>query len=130
MLARCNDSEVVRVIDELMEYVRTMGVASRFRRDRYAGQGFTNDQANPPMSHLDIIHGNGRKLSEVGHKRAVLQAELQLTRTELISVFSRLAALRLDIEVTNMEPDGSHATVPTEEQLAKENVFTRSNKET
>lgn len=126
VLERCHQSEALRVIDELIEHARTMGIASRFKQDRYANQLLTSHEADPPLELLDYIFGRGKKLSEVGHKRACLLTELVRIRNALQTVFSRIAFSRLDIEVTNMEGDGTHVPKPSVEALESANIFKRS----
>jgi hypothetical protein len=96
-----------------------MGIASRFRADRYAGQMFEDRGETPPSGLIDLVYGGGEKLSEKGHKRSCLLIELQAIRERLSDTFSQLARLRLDIEATNMEVDGSHVPQPTEEELRR-----------
>lgn len=123
ILARCHQSEALKVIDELILHVETMGIASRFKRNRYANQALTMHEATPPLGLTDFIVGKGRKLSEVGHKRATLLVELRRIRSELMLVFSRLASIRLEIEVTNMEDDGSHVPMPSAQDRERQNLF-------
>ncbi len=121
MLARCKQPEVLEVIDELMEHVRTMGVSKIFRPDRYPMQVYVHNKGTPRLN-IDTI-GNGNKLSEVGYRRTTLLIELQRIRNAFLTLFDALANVRLQIEETNMEFDGTHVPKPSAEELAKQNVI-------
>lgn len=123
MFARCHASEVLHVISELIEHVRTMSIASRFREDSYAYKLTTDDELHPPLELIDVHFGSGGKLSEVGHKRAMLLKGLQGIRLDLLLLFQRLMSLRLDVEATNMEDDGSHVPKPSPEALERRNYW-------
>ncbi len=125
VLARCHQSEALQVIDELIEHVRTMGIAPRFRADRFADQLASNEVSDPPRTHLDYVRGGGQKLSEVGHKRECLLVELTRIRDALMQNFGELASLRLNIEATNMEADGTPVPKPSLEELRRRDVLQR-----
>lgn len=123
MLEKCKRSEVLDVIDDLIKHVETMGIASRFKQNRYAKQEYAKDQTNPHYEMVDYLFGSAGKLSEKGHKRESLISELKRVRGEISSLFSRLSTIRLDIEATNMEDDGSHVAKPSDEERMKQDIF-------
>ncbi|MFH1444672.1 MAG: hypothetical protein ABIG34_04795 [Candidatus Peregrinibacteria bacterium] len=130
VLARCHQSDALEVITELIEHVRTMGIAPHFRADRFVGQACEGDVSAPPRTHLDLLCApEGKKLSEMGHKRACLLVQLAKIRDDLMKVFHQLASVRLDIEATNMDADGKHVPKPSEVELERLNVFQRTGNE-
>jgi len=115
MLERIGESECLVVLDELEEHVRTMGIAARFKRDKYAGQLLQDASAFPARDRHDAVAGD--KLNEAGHKRSVLLLRIGVVRSQILSAFHELKVLRLDIEATNMEDDGTHVPAPAPEKL-------------
>ncbi len=118
MLERCKASECLKVIDELEEHIRSMGIADRFSRTEYLGQRTRAlGTPIPDAMRMNTIFGQGGQLNEAGHKRGALLRGLSTIRSEILSVFGTLRALRLDIEATNMNDDGTHAATPPKDSL-------------
>lgn len=105
-------SQCLQVIDDLVNHVQGMGIAERFRRDKYPGQFM--HQAQPAPTTHDIMAGG--RLNEAGHKRAALLAALERVRSQILTAFHDLELLRLDIEATNMNDDGTHVPTLSDEQ--------------
>ncbi len=81
-------SQCLAVIEELEGHVRSMGIASRFRRDKYFDEATAKPlTGTPQFSHLDISFGDGiRRLNEAGHKRAQLLLNLRALHSRYISL--------------------------------------------
>lgn len=120
---RCHNSAALAVIDELIRRVETMGIASRFQGDRCPKSIAMNDLTDIPLNRLDIIFGNGKKLSEVGHKRATLLIHLSAIRSDFLLLIGKLGQVCLDVEAANMECDGSHVATPSPEERLERDQF-------
>ncbi len=65
----------------------------------------------------------GGRLNEAGHKRAALLAALQHVRSSILNAFNDLERVRLDIEATNMNDDGTHATALSHEERFQDDLL-------
>ncbi len=93
VLARCHQSDALKVIGEMIERVRTMKMPDRFRTDR------TPNWDNA----LKIPNPLAADFSEAEFKRFQLLADLQRVQQEMSTVFSGLCSVVLDIEVSSRE---------------------------
>ena len=123
MLERCHASEALKVLDELDKYVRAMGIASRFRSDRFAYQSLVADQTSPQLDLTDMVWGHGRKLSEAGYKRCLFLIMVRQVRADIMRAFADLASIRLDMEAASMEPDGTPVPSSTPAELEERDFF-------
>ena len=122
VLKRVYQDAFIQVLNELEQRVQEMGLPVRFRRDRYFNQVFVGS-GEPEVGRLDLIYGESKKLSEVGHKRAELLIRIEALRREAACLFSKLANLALEIDITNLEEDGTPVPDPLPDLRKAENIY-------
>lgn len=110
--SRCNQSEVLKLLKELEERIRTMGIATRYKRDRFAGQLDAVSQVDPPVEFMDMMSLVGGKLNEAGHCRQDLLIRFRRIREALMRNFADLEDLAVCVEVASMNDDGTYQPVP------------------
>ncbi len=87
---------VVDYFAPLEEEIRTMPIASRFRRDQAPNHIFAPGGEEGVLPHL-------KGLSEAEYKRAQLAVDLSLLRSQALAVIGGIQALVMDIEATKTE---------------------------
>ena len=123
LLADYASTPLPLVLERLEAHFKTMGIATRFRGDRFANQIFAPDEVPPPLEAIDILYGHGKNLSEAGHKRARLLLELAAIRQLYENLLSRLASLCLNAEAANMECNGTQVPKPSAAQRLERDTF-------
>lgn len=105
-LERCHASDAVAVVEELIEQVKDMQMASHFRTDQ-----------SPKLRKGSRISGD---LSEAEFKRQSLLIQLHAARNDLAIFFSRLGNIILNIEMSGRElgeVDSLHAGTTPENSI-------------
>ena len=93
---RAQLNEAIRVIDQLIEEVRSMPIASRYKLDKRPSESLL--AANAPSLNPIL-----KDLNEPEFKRQTLLNNLERIKTDTVRAISQLGHVVLDIEATKTE---------------------------